>query len=36
MAERAKERLGDCYSPEFLGTVLDATYRGTSQRPFKR
>ncbi|WP_285700458.1 glycosyltransferase [Actinomadura sp. NBRC 104412] len=33
MAERARERVGDWFSPEYLGAVLDETYRGSSQRP---
>ncbi|MFI0404864.1 glycosyltransferase [Actinomadura sp. 3N508] len=33
MAERARERVGDWFSPAHLGTVLDETYRGSSQRP---
>ena len=36
MTERARERLGDCYSPEFLGAVLADTYRGTSRRPHRQ
>jgi glycosyltransferase involved in cell wall biosynthesis len=33
MAERARARLGEWYSPRFLGAVLDDTYRGSSRRP---
>ncbi|WP_395104612.1 glycosyltransferase [Actinomadura sp. SCN-SB] len=33
MAERARERVGDWFSPEYLGAVLDETYRGSSKRP---
>ncbi|MBX6768376.1 MAG: glycosyltransferase family 1 protein, partial [Actinomadura rubrobrunea] len=36
MAERARARLGDRFSPEYLGAVLDETYRGTSVRPSRR
>ncbi|MFI0353922.1 glycosyltransferase [Actinomadura sp. 9N407] len=35
MAERARERVGGWFSPEYLGSVLDDTYRGTSQRPYQ-
>ncbi|MCW2903128.1 MAG: Mannosyltransferase [Streptosporangiaceae bacterium] len=33
MAERARDRLGECFSPDFLGSVLEETYHGTSRRP---
>ncbi|MFA1539874.1 glycosyltransferase [Actinomadura monticuli] len=33
MAERARARVGDWFSPAHLGTVLDETYRGSSARP---
>ncbi|MES9535843.1 MULTISPECIES: glycosyltransferase [unclassified Actinomadura] len=33
MAERARARVGGWFSPEYLGTVLDETYRGNSRRP---
>lgn len=33
MAGRARARVGDWFSPEHLGTVLDETYRGNSRRP---
>ncbi|WP_192808833.1 glycosyltransferase [Actinomadura montaniterrae] len=33
MAERARGRIGDWFSPAHLGTVLDETYRGSSKRP---
>ncbi|MBE1531272.1 glycosyltransferase [Actinomadura algeriensis] len=33
MAARARERVGDWFSPAHLGTVLDETYRGGSRRP---
>ncbi|MEU8121130.1 glycosyltransferase [Spirillospora sp. NPDC049024] len=33
MAERARARVGEWFSPEYLGTVLDETYRGNSRRP---
>ncbi|TYK53308.1 glycosyltransferase [Actinomadura decatromicini] len=33
MAERARERVGDWFSPAHLGVVLDETYRGSSHRP---
>ncbi|TMR00303.1 glycosyltransferase family 4 protein [Actinomadura soli] len=33
MAERARARVGDWFSPAHLGTVLDETYRGSSHRP---
>lgn len=33
MAERARARVGDWFSPRALGAVLDETYRGTSRRP---
>ncbi|WP_165975665.1 glycosyltransferase [Actinomadura rubrisoli] len=36
MAERARARVGGWFSPGHLGTVLDETYRGTSQRPYQR
>jgi glycosyltransferase involved in cell wall biosynthesis len=36
MTERAKARLGEWYSPRFLGHVLDETYRGSSRRPPSR
>jgi glycosyltransferase involved in cell wall biosynthesis len=36
MTERAKSRLGEWYSPRFLGAVLNDTYRGTSRRPQRR
>ncbi|MFD0692061.1 glycosyltransferase [Actinomadura fibrosa] len=36
MAERARARVGDWFSPAHLGTVLDETYRGTSKRPYQR
>lgn len=36
MAGRARERLSGCFAPEFLGSVLDETYRGTSRRPYRR
>ncbi|WP_173098924.1 glycosyltransferase [Actinomadura verrucosospora] len=36
MAERARGRVGDWFSPAHLGTVLDETYRGTSKRPWRR
>jgi glycosyltransferase involved in cell wall biosynthesis len=36
MAEGARERLGDRFSPEFLGGVLDETYRGVTRRPHHR
>ncbi|WP_433328499.1 glycosyltransferase [Spirillospora sp. CA-294931] len=36
MAERARQRVGDWFSPGYLGSVLDETYRGTSQRPHQR
>ncbi|WP_067453335.1 glycosyltransferase [Actinomadura macra] len=36
MAERARARVGDWFSPAHLGTVLDETYRGVSERPFRR
>jgi glycosyltransferase involved in cell wall biosynthesis len=36
MTERAKDRLGDWYSPRFLGDVLNDTYRGSSRRPRNR
>jgi glycosyltransferase involved in cell wall biosynthesis len=35
MTERAKARLGEWYSPRFLGAVLDDTYRGSSKRATK-
>ncbi|QFG24130.1 glycosyltransferase [Actinomadura sp. WMMB 499] len=33
MAARARDRVGDWFSPAHLGTVLDETYRGSSRRP---
>ncbi|MCP9967173.1 glycosyltransferase family 4 protein [Actinomadura madurae] len=33
MAGRARARVGEWFSPEHLGTVLDETYRGNSRRP---
>jgi glycosyltransferase involved in cell wall biosynthesis len=36
MAQGARERLGDRFSPEFLGGVLDETYRGVTRRPHHR
>ncbi|RSN64222.1 glycosyltransferase family 1 protein [Actinomadura sp. WAC 06369] len=33
MAARARDRVGDWFSPAHLGTVLDETYRGGSRRP---
>jgi glycosyltransferase involved in cell wall biosynthesis len=33
MTEQAKARLGEWFSPRFLGAVLDDTYRGSSRRP---
>jgi glycosyltransferase involved in cell wall biosynthesis len=33
MARRARERVGEWFSPEYLGAVLDETYRGGSKRP---
>ncbi|NVI90115.1 glycosyltransferase [Actinomadura sp. BRA 177] len=33
MAERARARVGEWFSPAHLGTVLDETYRGSSARP---
>ncbi|MEU8797934.1 glycosyltransferase [Spirillospora sp. NPDC048819] len=36
MAERARGRIGDWFTPAHLGTVLDETYRGTSRRPYLR
>jgi glycosyltransferase involved in cell wall biosynthesis len=33
MAERARARVGEWFSPEYLGAVLDETYRGNSRRP---
>ncbi|MER7541478.1 glycosyltransferase [Actinomadura sp.] len=33
MAERARARVGDWFSPAHLGTVLDEVYRGSSARP---
>ncbi|MDX6432020.1 MAG: hypothetical protein QOE54_4386 [Streptosporangiaceae bacterium] len=36
MTERARARLGEWYSPRFLGAVLDDTYRGSSRRPLNR
>ncbi|WP_168221246.1 glycosyltransferase [Actinomadura sp. WMMA1423] len=33
MAGRARARVGEWFSPEYLGTVLDETYRGNSSRP---
>ncbi|NYE16888.1 glycosyltransferase [Actinomadura citrea] len=33
MAERARARVGAWFSPGYLGTVLDETYRGDSSRP---
>ncbi|MFC5179920.1 glycosyltransferase [Actinomadura harenae] len=36
MAERARARVGDWFSPAYLGTVLDETYRGVSRRPHQR
>ncbi|HEY7485500.1 MAG TPA: glycosyltransferase [Streptosporangiaceae bacterium] len=36
MADRARERLGDYYSPEFAAAVLDETYRGVSRRPYQQ
>ncbi|MGI8328923.1 glycosyltransferase [Actinomadura scrupuli] len=36
MTERARDRLGERYSPTFLGAVLDDTYRGSSRRPLNR
>ncbi|MES9606027.1 glycosyltransferase [Actinomadura sp. NPDC000929] len=33
MAERARARVGEWFSPGYLGTVLDETYRGDSRRP---
>ncbi|MFI0367397.1 glycosyltransferase [Actinomadura sp. 1N219] len=36
MAERARGRIGDWFSPAHLGAALDETYRGTSRRPYQR
>ncbi|GAA4236317.1 glycosyltransferase family 4 protein [Actinomadura meridiana] len=36
MAARAREHIGDWFTPEHLGAVLDETYRGTSRRPGPR
>ncbi|MBO2448259.1 glycosyltransferase [Actinomadura barringtoniae] len=36
MAERARNRVGDWFSPGYLGGVLDDTYRGNSQRPYRK
>jgi glycosyltransferase involved in cell wall biosynthesis len=36
MAERARDRVGDWFSPAYLGGVLDDTYRGNSQRPYRK
>ncbi|MBW8483995.1 glycosyltransferase [Actinomadura parmotrematis] len=36
MAERARGRVGDWFSPAHLGVQLDEVYRGTSKRPFRR
>ncbi|MEU5877477.1 glycosyltransferase [Spirillospora sp. NPDC047279] len=36
MAERARDRVGGWFSPEYLGAVLDDTYRGTSARPYEK
>lgn len=36
MAERARERVGGWFAPEYLGGVLDETYRGSSRRPYRR
>ncbi|WP_158581444.1 glycosyltransferase family 4 protein [Actinomadura spongiicola] len=36
MAERARGRVGEWFTPTHLGTVLDETYRGTSRRPYQR
>ncbi|MQY06911.1 glycosyltransferase [Actinomadura macrotermitis] len=36
MAERARARVGDWFSPGYLGKQLDETYRGTSKRPHQR
>ncbi|MFG2002198.1 glycosyltransferase [Spirillospora sp. NPDC048911] len=36
MAERARDRVGDWFSPGYLGDVLDDTYRGNSKRPFQK
>ncbi|MEV4254847.1 glycosyltransferase, partial [Spirillospora sp. NPDC049652] len=36
MAERARGRVGDWFTPGYLGTVLDETYRGSSARPHQR
>jgi len=36
MAERARNRVGDWFSPAYLGGVLDDTYRGNSQRPYRK
>ncbi|XVQ12374.1 glycosyltransferase [Spirillospora sp. CA-255316] len=33
MAGRARERVGDWFSPGYLGAVLNETYRGSSKRP---
>ena len=33
MAAAARDRLGDRYTPQALGAVLDETYRGGSRRP---
>jgi glycosyltransferase involved in cell wall biosynthesis len=33
MAKRARERVGEWFSPEYLGAALDETYRGSSRRP---
>jgi glycosyltransferase involved in cell wall biosynthesis len=33
MAGRARERVGDWFSPAYLASVLDETYRGSSRRP---
>lgn len=35
MAERARARVGDWFSPGYLGAQLDETYRGDSQRPHR-
>ncbi|GAA2596095.1 glycosyltransferase [Actinomadura fulvescens] len=36
MAERARDRVGDWFSPQYLGGVLDDTYRGSSERPYRK
>ncbi|WP_067491073.1 glycosyltransferase [Actinomadura hibisca] len=36
MAARARDRVGEWFSPAYLGEQLDDVYRGTSERPYRK